>query len=93
MNNEDSITKTTGTAEKPTNMIDNTILITTVEVCKRLSIGKSLFFRLLSSGQIGPLPIRALGRRVLWNRKEIEAWADGGCVSREQWQAMRPENK
>ena len=63
---------------------EDSILIPTLEVCKRLGIGKSLFFRLLSSGLVGPKKIM-LGRRVLWNRKEMEDWCNAGCPSRENW--------
>lgn len=70
---------------------EDSILISTLEVCKRLGIGKSLFFGLLSSGKVGPKKIM-LGRRVLWNRKEIEKWAEAGCPAREQWQRIEEEN-
>lgn len=68
----------------------DSILIPTDEVCRRLGIGKSLFFNLLSSGQIGPKKI-TLGRRVLWNPREFEQWADCSCPGREQWLRMRAE--
>ena len=70
---------------------EDSILIPTLEVCKRLGIGKSLFFRLLSSGKVGPKKIM-LGRRVLWNCREIGKWADAGCPTREQWQKIGEEN-
>jgi predicted DNA-binding transcriptional regulator AlpA len=71
----------------------DSFLISTQEVWEHLRIGKNLFFKLKSSGQIGPLPIRTLGSKVLWNRKEIGEWADAGCPSREQWQNIRAEKK
>jgi excisionase family DNA binding protein len=70
---------------------EDSILIPTTEACKRLGIGKSLFFRLLSAGRVGPKKI-TLGRRVLWNRAELEDWCGAGCPDREKWLKMKAEN-
>jgi len=68
------------------------LFLTTREVWEHLRIGKNLFFKLKSAGQIGPIPVR-LGGKVLWNCKELGEWVDAGCVNREQWQEMRAEKK
>ena len=61
-----------------------TLLISTEDAAKVLGIGKTLFYSMHSSGRLGPLPVK-LGRRSLWNRKEIEDWVEAGCPARNRW--------
>ena len=61
------------------------ILISADESAQMLGIGRTLFYSMHSSGRLGPLPIK-LGRRSLWNRKEIEEWIEQGCPARNQWE-------
>ena len=48
-----------------------------------LGLARSTFLKLHSAGRV-PAPIR-LGRRVLWVRKELEAWVNAGAPSRARW--------
>jgi len=60
------------------------LLLSAEDSAELLGIGRTLFFSMHSSGRLGPLPVK-LGRRVLWNRREIEAWVEAGCPARQQW--------
>ena len=60
------------------------LLVGADDAAKLLGIGRSLFYSLHSSGQLGPLPIR-LGRRALWRREELAAWIRAGCPGRTRW--------
>jgi excisionase family DNA binding protein len=62
------------------------LLIDAAAVAKLLSIGRSTFFALISSGRIGPQPIR-LGKRRLYRRNEIDDWVLRGCPPRRQWRS------
>ena len=60
------------------------LLLSAEDSAALLGIGRTLFYSMYSSGRLGPLPVK-LGRRVLWNRREIEAWGEAGCPARLQW--------
>ena len=60
------------------------LLLSAKDSAKLLGIGRTLFYSMYSSGRLGPLPIR-FGRRVLWDRKELEAWIEAGCPKRDRW--------
>jgi len=66
------------------------LLLSTLDAAKLIGVGRTHFYAMHSSGRLGPLPIR-LGKRTLWNRAELESWVNGGCVSRERWQAEKKE--
>ncbi len=59
------------------------ILLSVTETARVLGISPRLLQKLNSSGQL-PMPLR-LGRRVLWNRAELERWTENCCPGREQW--------
>ena len=61
------------------------LLLSAEDAAALLGIGRSLFYSMHSSGRLGPLPVK-LGRRALWNRRELEAWVEAGCPARLQWQ-------
>lgn len=65
----------------------NPLLLDAGGVCDLLSIGKTLFYSMLSLGQIGPPSVK-LGRRRLWRRADLEQWVKAGCPSRERWAAI-----
>lgn len=67
---------------------DDPLLIGANDAAKLLGIGRSLFYSLHSSGQLGPLPIR-LGRRTLWRRDDLQAWVAARCPERTRWLAMQ----
>ena len=57
-----------------------------------LGISVTAFKALDRTGQIGPLPVE-LGtcRRRLYCVGELRRWAEGGCLTREKWQAINDE--
>ena len=59
------------------------VLIGAKEAARLCGVGRTTWFLLVSSGK-APAPVR-LGRRVLWNRAELEAWIIAGCPVRERW--------
>jgi predicted DNA-binding transcriptional regulator AlpA len=63
-------------------------LIKTEEVCKRLKISESKFFKKKSEGQIGPMPVKWGNRTLRWNPNEFACWCDFGCPNRERWQPI-----
>jgi len=60
------------------------LLCPAAEVAQLLGISRSAFYSLLSSGRIGPLPVR-LGRSVRWRAEELAEWVRAGCLSRDRW--------
>ena len=66
------------------------LLLSAEDSANFLGIGRTLFYSMYSSGRLGPLPIR-FGRRVLWDRRELEAWVEAGCPKRDRW--LDVENK
>lgn len=63
------------------------LLLKSDEMAERLGIGRTLFYRMHASGELGPLPIK-LGTCSLWSTKEFDAWVDARCPARERWQQM-----
>lgn len=85
--------------QTPENRQDQpSLLCSAEEVAAMLGIGRTLFYGLISSGKIGPVPIK-LGTRVLWRRTELEEWVAAGCPTRERWvqrkslQQTGPQNR
>jgi len=68
------------------------LLIGTKQAAAMLSIGRSHFYGLHSSGRLGPMPIK-LGKRSLWDRKELAKWVSAGCPSRQEWQRSNGNEK
>lgn len=63
------------------------ILIDAAAAAKLLGIGRTLFYSLHREAKL-PAPVQ-LGRRVLWNRADLQAWADAGCPTRSEWEQSR----
>lgn len=59
------------------------LLITAEEVVELLHVGRSTWYRHVSSGHT-PAPVR-LGRSVRWRRDELLAWVAAGCPPRSKW--------
>ena len=60
------------------------LLLSAQDAAELLSITRSHFYALHSSGRLGPLPIQ-LGRRTLWRREELANWVAAGCPVRDRW--------
>jgi excisionase family DNA binding protein len=60
------------------------LLVGAAEAANLLGIGRSLFYQMSATGQLGPMPIR-FGKRRLWRFSELKAWVEAGCPKREVW--------
>ena len=70
-------------------------LLTVEQTCQFLNISRALLYRRLCCECFGIIPIR-VGRKVLFSRKELQAYIDAGMPPRTKWQAMKQrylENK
>ena len=66
-------------------------LLTAEEAAERLGISPAHFFRMNSSGALGPRPIKLGEKCSRWRAAELQAWVDAGCPTREKWQDMLRE--
>lgn len=66
--------------------VSEEMLIGAKAAAKMCGVSLSTWRKLNSMGKI-PEGIR-LGRRLLWNRLELERWVDAHCPSREEWRAL-----
>lgn len=66
------------------------LLISAGEAARMLSIGRSKFYSMCSTGELGPLPI-TFGTRKLWIVEELRAWVSADCPAREVWQKEKSE--
>ena len=73
------------------NMTVTKHLLTADEAVGRLGISPAHFFRMNSSGQLGPRPIKLGEKCSRWRAAELQAWVDAGCPSRDRWLAMLEE--
>ena len=64
------------------------LLVSAKEAARLCGVGRSLWYSMHSSGELGPLPIK-LGKRTLWRRQELEEWVRVGCPERTRWSAMQ----
>lgn len=60
------------------------LLVSAEKAAAMLSIGRSHFYSMLSSGQIGPMAHK-LGKRSLFSVKELRDWVDAGIPPRHKW--------
>ena len=66
------------------------LLLSAVEAARLLGVSRSKFYSMHAAGLV-PLPV-FLGGCVRWPVDELRAWVKAGCVSREQWQAMKRQS-
>ncbi len=64
-------------------------LLTPDETAAFLNMKKTTFYGLLSTGRIGPEPIRFSKRKVLWSREELQEWVGARCPIRDRWREMK----
>lgn len=60
------------------------LLVSTKEAAELLGISRSLFYSMVSTGRLGPKPIKFNSKR-LWSVEELAYWVDIGCPTRERW--------
>jgi len=61
------------------------LLLSADDASKLIGVGRSHFYSMHSSGRLGPIPVK-LGKRSLWDRRELELWVQAKCPPREDWQ-------
>jgi excisionase family DNA binding protein len=59
---------------------------------KLAGVSRATWHRLRVAGKLGPQAVR-LGRKVLWNRAEVEAWIQAKCPDRRTWEALQAQNR
>ena len=62
----------------------DSLLVNIDQAAKLIGVGRTLFYSMHSTGQLGPVPIR-FGRRILWRVDELKRWVQAGCPKRHQW--------
>ena len=62
------------------------------EAAMMLGISRSMFYKLLDAGRIGPRGSR-LGRCLRFSVAEMTAWAEAGMPRREEWVHMWPKGE
>jgi len=67
------------------------LLVGTKQAAEMLSIGRSHFYSMLSSGQIGPMAHK-LGKRSLFSVNELREWVNAGMPPRQKWIKQKNEN-
>jgi predicted DNA-binding transcriptional regulator AlpA len=60
------------------------LLVDAQQASEMLGIGRSHFYAMLSSGQIGPMSHK-LGKRCLYSVKELRKWVNAGMPTRQDW--------
>ena len=63
------------------------LLVDSKQAAAMLSIGRSHFYAMLSSGRIGPMSYK-LGKRTLYSVKELREWVEAGMPPRQKWIAQ-----
>jgi len=61
------------------------VLLTAAQVASLLNLGASTSWRLNAVGKV-PSPVR-IGGSIRWREREIHAWIEAGCPSRDRWQS------
>ena len=64
--------------------MSETLLLSATEAAALLGIGKTLFYTMAASGELGPMPIE-LRTKKLWRREELAEWTRQGCPPRPVW--------
>jgi len=66
------------------------LLVDIAGAARLLAMGRSAFYSALSSGAIGPSPLRLNGGRQKFVAEELRRWCEQGCPPRTKWLAARP---
>ena len=74
--------------EKTTNQVQVSmapLLVGVDAVAALCGVSRRTVYAWNAAGRLGPVPMKAFGRRVLWRRIDLEAWAAAGFPSRAEW--------
>jgi prophage regulatory protein len=64
-------------------------LVNAADAARICGISRTLWFDLRAAGRV-PKPLR-LGRRVLWNRDELDQWMAAGCPPHHEWARLKSQ--
>ena len=67
------------------------LAVTAEQAAAAFQVSPRHWASLVSRG-LAPAPIRLSGS-VRWNSRELAAWADAGCPSRDKWEAMQSDSR
>lgn len=65
-------------------------LLNIEQTCRFLNISQATYFRISSSGKLGPLPIKLCSKN-LYIKTELEQWVNNGCPHRKLWQSIKSQ--
>jgi predicted DNA-binding transcriptional regulator AlpA len=68
--------------------LENEAILTPTRFAARLSVSRSQFFKMASSGKL-PAPARLSERTVRWSAEEVAKWIAAGCPVRDKWNALK----
>jgi predicted DNA-binding transcriptional regulator AlpA len=67
------------------------LLVADVLAARMAGVSRSHWWRLHAAAKT-PAAVK-LGRKVLWNRAEVEAWIAAKCPDRRTWEAMQSQSR
>lgn len=67
------------------------VAVDPAQAAKLIGVSKSMFFKLVSAGRIGPAGVK-LGRCVRFSLSELRAWGEAGMPPRHEWAARQGRN-
>jgi excisionase family DNA binding protein len=53
-----------------------------------IGVSRSFLYELMGSAKFPVKPVR-LGSKILFNRRQLVAWIEGGCQSAERWRGSK----
>jgi predicted DNA-binding transcriptional regulator AlpA len=66
-------------------------LVGATEAARLLGIGRSKFYEMNCTGQLGPAPVCLGSQCKRWSRDDLRTWVQVGCPSRERWLKLKEE--
>jgi len=69
----------------------NPVLVGVDALAALCGVCRKTIYNMLADHRLGPVPVKAFGRRVLWRRTDVEEWAATGFLAREEWLKLHPE--
>ncbi|KKN44604.1 hypothetical protein LCGC14_0691420 [marine sediment metagenome] len=68
------------------------ILVNLGDTARRLGIGKSKLYEMMSQGLVGPAP-KLLGSKKMFSTEELRQWVQADCPNRDNWQKIKDTAK
>lgn len=68
------------------------LMVGATQAARMLSISRTLFLSMASSGELGPKSVK-FGRRRLWSVADLEKWIAADYPGRDRWVQMQEVKK